>query len=177
MKGRYFTSILTVSTVLLITFQSQSIKAEETMFFCGQSNGTLATIARQKNIELPMVFWDSPDLGQSNSSRQELCDRVSEKLQDYYSKGELNYITTGTDCPDGINSCQTFACVAQTKTEGCQERFLFAIKLANPFDTPKKALERILRTHVPPERVIDETSSAVYVDLEKYLQGDYPNTE
>ena len=177
MNRRSFTSILMVSTVWFTTAITQSAKAEDTIFFCGQSNGTLATIARTQDIEVPMVFWDSPDLVTSNFSRQELCARVSEKLQNYYNTGELNYITTGTDCPSGIDSCTTFACVAQTKKEGCKERFLFAIELANPFDTPRKALERILRARVPPERVIDETSSSVYVDLEKYLQGDYPSTE
>ena len=172
-----FTSILMISTVLFTTLITQSTEAEETSFFCGKSNGILATIARTKNIEVPMVFWDSPDLGKSNLSPQELCDQVSEKLQNYYSRGELNYITTGTDCPGGIDSCQTFACVAQIEEEGCRGRFLFAIQLADPFDTPNKALQRILRTRVPQESVIDETSSSVYVDLEKYLQGDYPSTD
>ena len=177
MNGISFTHILMISTLLFATVMTKSAKAEDTNFFCGKSNGILATIARTKNIEVPMVFWNSPDLGDSNSSPQELCARVAEKLQNYYSRGELNYITTGTDCPEEIDSCQTFACVAQVKTEGCGGRFLFAIKLASPFDTPNKALQRILRTRIPPERVIDETSSSIYVNLEQYFQGDYPSTD
>ena len=177
MKRISFAPVLIVSTVLLTTVITQSTKAEDTSFFCGTSNGNLATIARTNNIEIPIVFWDSPDLVKSNDSPQELCNQVSEKLQNYYSRGELNYITTGSDCPGGIDSCQIFVCVAQTEEEGCRGRLLFAIQLADSYDTPQKALQRILRTRVPYERGIDETSSSLYVDLDKYLQGDYPSEQ
>lgn len=141
---------------------AQTSYPQDRTFFCGSSYGVPATIAKTSRGEVAMVLWNSSDLGQSDSTPQQLCEEVSDKFQTYYNRGELNYITTG-----GMNE-QTVACLAEGDQDPCQVR-LFPIK---PND-PRVRLQRIFRIRVPSSGPITETDTPIYVDLEKYLNGEY----
>jgi hypothetical protein len=139
-----------------------------TTFFCGASNGIPATIARTSGGEVPLILWDSPDIGDSGDTRQKLCEDVSQKFQNYYDSGTLNYITTGKR--DG----QVVACAAQGAGEPCSG-VLFPLKPDER--NPKSALQRILRIRVPADGPISETDTRVYINLDKYLNGKYPSLD
>lgn len=147
---------------------SQPGAAEGTTFFCGASDGIPATIARTSGGEVPVILWNSPDIGDSGDTPQKRCLDVSQKFQIYYDTGTLNYITTARR--DG----QVVACAAQGAGEPCAE-VLFPLK---PDRTnPKSALQRILRIRVPADGPISETDPRVYISLDKYLNGQYPSLD
>ncbi|NEO96601.1 MAG: hypothetical protein F6K56_43435 [Moorea sp. SIO3G5] len=141
---------------------AQTSYPQDRTFFCSSSDGVPATIAKTSRGEVAMVLWNSSDLGESDSTPQELCEEVSEKFQTYYNTGELNYITTGQ------RNQQTVACLAEGDQEPCQVT-LFPI---NP-EKPRVRLQRIFRIRVPSSGPIYETDTLIYVDLEKYLNGEY----
>ena len=175
MKRLSLVAPLAALALLPQTAVAQSSTPGNTTFFCGNLDSVPVTIARTSTGEVPIIFWNSPDLGESDSNPQERCEDVSAKLQTYYECGELNYITTGRYCPAGRESCQDFACVAQDKDEGCKGRFLFPLKLTDPYDTPGNALQRIMRIRVssdtPPT---GETPPNPYVNMQEYLNGEDP---
>lgn len=176
MKRLSLLASLAVILLLPQTAVAQSSTPGNMTFFCGNLDSVPATIARTSTGEVPIIFWNSPDLGESDTPLQERCQEVSAKFQTYYERGELNYLTTGRYCPSGRESCQDFACVAQDKDEGCKGRLLFSLQLTDPYDTPGNALQRIVRVRVssdtPP---IGETPPNPYVNMQKYLNGDYPS--
>lgn len=137
--------------------------AQEITFVCGIYENTPATIARTPTAEKPMILWNSDRLGPSEASPEELCQQVSAQLQLYHSKGELNYITTGR-----MNG-QLVACVAETEGGGCVNS-LFAL---NPERKPNTSLERIFRIRIPSSSAITETNAPLYLELDKYLHGEY----
>jgi len=142
--------------------------AEGTTFFCGASDGIPATIARIRGEEVPVILWNSPDIGDSGDTPQQRCENVSEKFQIYYESGTLNYITTARR--DG----QVVACAAEGAGEPCAE-VLFPLK--SDEKNPKSALQRILRIRVPADGPISETDPRVYISLDKYLNGQYPSLD
>ncbi|MCU0517962.1 MAG: COP23 domain-containing protein [Oscillatoria sp. Prado101] len=118
--------------------------------------------------EVPVILWNSPDIGDSGDPPQQRCQNVSEKFQIYYNTGTLNYITTARR--DG----QVVACAAQGAGEPCSE-VLFPLK--SDEKNPKSALQRILRIRVPADGPISETDLRVYISLDKYLNGQYPSLD
>ena len=142
--------------------------AENTIFFCGASDGIPATIARIRGEEVPVILWNSPDIGDSGDTPQQRCQNVSEKFQIYYNTGTLNYITTARR--DG----PVVACAAQGAGEPCAQ-VLFPLK--SDEKNPKSDLQRILRIRVPADAPISETDTRVYISLDKYLNGQYPSLD
>lgn len=146
---------------------SQPSAAEETTFFCGTSKGIPATIARTARGEVPMILWNYSTLPKPDDTRQGLCEKVSQKFQTYYEQGTLKYITT--ERRDG----QLVACVAQEENGSCSGEPLFSLR---PNETnPRATLQRIFRIRVASAAPISETNSRLYIDLDKYLKGEYPS--
>lgn len=166
MKNCSFASFVTFFALLpTVIFPSVSY-AQETTFFCGTEEGVPATIARTSQREVAMVLWSAEQLNQSDSSPEQLCQEVSQRFQTYYNQGKLNYITTGR-----VNR-QNVACVAQAEGGSCNG-FLFAL---NPEIKPKVALQRMFRIRVPSDGPINETGTPLYINLERYFNGEYPST-
>ncbi|MGB7440612.1 MAG: COP23 domain-containing protein [Coleofasciculaceae cyanobacterium] len=166
MKSRSFASLITFFAFLpTVIFPSVSY-AEETTFFCGTTEGVPATIARTSQGEVAMVLWSAEQLNQPDSNPEQLCQEASQRFQTYYNQGKLNYITTGR-----VNR-QNVACVAQQEGGACNG-FLFAL---NPEIKPKVALQRMFRIRVPSAGPISETGTPLYINLERYFNGEYPST-
>lgn len=152
--------------LLTTTNITQPSAAEEITFFCGTSNDTPATIARTSRGEVPVIVWNSSNVGSSSDTPQQRCEDVSQKFQTYYSNGTLKYITTER------KNGQLVACVAPKENEPCTG-VLFPLNSTE--GSPKDTLQRIFRIRVASAAPISETRDRVYISLDKYLNGDYPN--
>jgi hypothetical protein len=146
---------------------SQPGAVEETTFFCGTSKGVPATIARTPRGEVPMILWNSSTLPKSGDTPQDLCKNVSQKLQNYYAQGTLKYITTER------RQGQLVACIAQAENGSCSGEPLFFLRSNE--SNPRATLQRIFRIRVASTAPISETNSRLYIDLDKYLKGEYPS--
>lgn len=168
MKTQSETLIFSAFAIALLatTAISQPSAAEDTTFFCGTSNGIPATIARTSHGDVPLIVWNSSNLGRSGDTPQQRCEDVSKKFQTYYNNGTLKYITTER------RNGQLVACVAPKENEPCTG-VLFSLNSneTNPRDT----LQRIFRIRVASTAPISETGTRVYISLDKYLNGEYPN--
>ncbi|MEQ8994893.1 MAG: COP23 domain-containing protein [Coleofasciculus sp. B1-GNL1-01] len=143
---------------------------QDVTFFCGTSEGVPATLARTSQGVVPMILWNSPDINTSGSTAAELCQDVSQKLQTSYQNGEFNYISTRR--VDG----QTVACLVENEVGGCRES-LFALMdgSSHPRNNPRAALQRIMRIRVPLTGPIPEPLPPILINLERYLNSEYPS--
>jgi hypothetical protein len=149
------------------TFISQPSKAQSTTFFCGTSNGIPATLARTPRGEVPMILWNSSTIGESGDAPQERCEEVSKRLQTYYNSGKLKYITTGK------RNDQLVVCVAQEENGSCTDEPLFPLNSND--SNPSATLQRIFRIRVTSAAPISETRTRIYINLNQYLNGEYPS--
>jgi hypothetical protein len=164
----YIGSVSTFAIAFLsASVLSQPTTAEETAFFCGTSQGVPATIARTPRGEVPIIFWNSSTLSKSGDMPQKLCEEVSQKFQTYYKNGTLKYITTER------KNGQLVACVAQEENGSCSGEPLFSLNSNE--SNPRVTLQRIFRIRVASAAPINETNSRLYINLDKYLKGEYPS--
>ena len=153
--------------LLSATTINQSSSAEDTTFFCGSSNGVPATIVRTPRGEVPMIVWNSSNLGGSGDTPQKQCEEVSKRFQTDYNSGTLKYITTER------RNGQLVVCLAQNEKEPCSGEPLFVLNSSND-SKPSDTLQRIFRIRVVSAAAISETGDRVYISLDKYLKGEYP---
>jgi hypothetical protein len=139
--------------------------AQQITFFCGLSDAVPATLARTPQGEVLIVRWDASTLGEFSTTPQNLCKQVSQTLQTYYNRGELKYITTGKQ------GDQPMVCLAEKQGGACTE-VLFSL---NEQKKPGTALQETFRIRVPSTGPISETPTPIYIDIEKYLNGEYPS--
>ncbi|MEB3831628.1 COP23 domain-containing protein [Phormidium sp. CCY1219] len=137
---------------------------EPTRFFCGTIEGSPATIARTPEGEIAIAIWKPTDLNPPATDLQQHCEETSQRFQTYYESGQLNYITTGM--MDG----ELVACVALAENEPCNG-MLFVL---NGDRNPRGSLQRIFRIRVASAQPISETSARLYINIDKYLNGEYP---
>ncbi|MGL5064260.1 MAG: COP23 domain-containing protein [Microcoleus sp.] len=64
-------------------------------FFCGMSEGKPATIVRTPRGNITLIIWKNADLA-SGLSREQRCEEVSARFQQFNQNGDLRYIKTGT---------------------------------------------------------------------------------
>jgi hypothetical protein len=173
MKKHPFAPVVAYIALSITTVFPQVGYAEDTplLFLCSTTNSVPATIARTPHGDVPIVFWNSPDLGSSDATLIEQCEEVSRRFQTRYNDGTFNYITTG------IIDGQLVTCAAQSQGGACSEP-LFNLQdhqseSASPPSRPSLQLQRILRIRVPTDGPIHETPPRIYIDLERYLNGGY----
>ncbi len=165
MKNSPFTPIIVAiafSANATLTLPSLA-EADET-FFCGTSDGVPATLARTSEGIEPIILWNSPYLGESDSTPEELCEKVSQQFQTNDSNGQLNYITTGR------RNRKTMACIADIEGGACRE-FLFTLRADLK---PRTALQRLLEIRIESDGSTTETGTPVYVSVERRLNNEYP---
>lgn len=89
MKLQYFSPVFAAAAIALGTppALSDSAPTQGKTIFCQIRNGTPTTIARTADGEsLPLFHWRTDALPDSLNPQQ-LCQDVSEKLQNYYAEG------------------------------------------------------------------------------------------
>ena len=155
--------LVPIFAVCLSTFSASVAYSQETRplreFYCGTSDGEPATIVRipEKNKEFALIQWMREIPGMT---RQERCEIVSNRFQQYYDQGILRYMKGAR-----MNR-QPVVCVAENETSMDCAGLLWTLE---PRDNPTSAIQRlrIVSTHV--RNPLSE-SPTVYVDMRELLE-------
>lgn len=183
MKPHLFTSLLltaaTAVTALGTVAQSQPVVAQtntsQTSFFCGQAEGSPATIARTPRGDVVMIRY-TKDMG--NFDPQTRCQQVSSRFQTAYVNKTLRFLTSGS-----LNG-QRIICVAQSRTGGCKPTgLLFTLRpqdnerqvLANLINQSRYATAPAIIQNCVPKREVD-LSKPVTIDVNEFLYQCPPET-
>ncbi len=138
-------------------------------FICGTSQGAPATVALTSRGYVPVVRWSSGYFSRSGFSPQARCKTVSDKFQQYYKNGMLNYLTAS------YQNRQPVVCVAASKGGPCAG-VLFTLK---PTANPMATLRQLMRVRVQAGTVLNESTGGSlptnpaderYLDMREYLQ-------
>lgn len=133
-------------------------------FSCSTSKGAPATVAHTSRGKIPIIRWVSSTFAEAGYTADYRCKVVSEKFQEYYKAGTLNYLTTGTA------NRQPVICVASTKGGPCSG-VLFTLK---PGSNPWLTLTRLMNVRVQAGPPLNESSAGVSIDESQYIDvNDY----
>ncbi|MGF1604195.1 MAG: COP23 domain-containing protein [Thermosynechococcaceae cyanobacterium] len=160
MKLKKLVPILAVSAITYAaTLATDSAAAAEQLFSCGQSGGVPSTMAKTSRGMVPVIKWSSDYFNNSGYSSVKRCQIVSDKFQQYYETGELNYLTTGR-----LNR-QDVVCVAKARLGACSG-VLFTLK---PGSNPGRTLQRLMDVRLRASGPLNETSERVYIKFDDFL--------
>ena len=158
MKSVRIASVLAFAA-LAWTTATGSASAVEQRFSCGQSGGVPATMAKTSRGLIPVIKWTSSHFSNSGYSPLRRCQLVSDKFQQYYATGELNYLTTGR-----VNS-QNVVCVTKARLGACNG-VLFTLK---PGSNPGRTLQQLMDVRLRASGPLSETYERVYIEMDKFL--------
>jgi Circadian oscillating protein COP23 len=144
-------------------------------FFCGKSRNpvtgdeTPTTIARTKRGNVLVIHWKSTVFvnGLNDFTPESRCIEVSRRFQEFYSQGNLSYLTTGK-----INN-QNVICVAQEYGGACKGLLL----TLEPKDNPQVVLRDLMDVRVNARGPITRGTDAPYIDVEEFLDTAPVQTE
>jgi hypothetical protein len=164
-------SLLASFAVLGTIAPAQAGEKPTAKFKCGTSQGVPATIATTTRGDMPVIRWASNYFSGKGYSAQYRCQVVSNKFQQYYSSGMLNYLTTG------VSNRQPVVCVAKVKGGPCAG-VLFTLK---PGSDPWTTLTRLMNVRTQAGPVLNESTSSAppepsaidgkYVDMSVFLNS------
>ena len=158
MKNQSLTKILTAfASALLVSAiatQPSNAQSTSTTFFCGTYEGKPTTIVRIREINIPIIPWNSSYFSDSAWTPERRCQEVSRRFQIYYQQGSLNYLTTRE-----IGN-MSIICAVETKRSSCQ-KLLFTLKLGLD---PNLFLKRLFN-----HGAINEYLDRIYIDLDKHF--------
>lgn len=160
--------LLAVGTATALTPPSRAQNNTGSVFYCGTSNGEPATIAKTASIgDVPMIVWAYSGFG-SEFTPEKRCQIVTQRFQQYYEEGTLDYVTT-----ERIRGYNT-VCVARTQGGSCEGRVLFTLP---PDDqNPNKAIETVFGGFGPYRNNCGVSSpfgdgGKVYVNVRSFIQN------
>jgi hypothetical protein len=173
MKLQLFTAIVSVSVFGLLgnLVYSNSASAQTASFICDTSKVVPVTVARTQQGDIPVIKWVRDDFSGSGYPPEKRCAEVSSRFQDYHSKGQLNFLTTGR-----MNG-QNVVCVAARQGGPCTG-LLFTLR---PNANPGKILQALMAVRVRSSGPLNETTERIYIDMNQYLEAastgkDYVNS-
>jgi Circadian oscillating protein COP23 len=165
------TILLALSLPVIPLFTAMS-EAATPIFACTEVDGRLATAVKTKKADVPLIYWDSSHLETIGFSAKVRCQKVTERFQSMYSKGQLKYLVAGT-----VNR-QPVICGAKVNRAGCNNsNMLFTLK---PGSDPRIVLKRLndVRNRAAGSAAVEESgggntnnpSSDTHVDMEDWLK-------
>ncbi len=164
MKSAKIASVLAFTALTFAVVKSPASAAER-RFACGRSGGVPTTMAKTSRGLVPVIKWTSDHFSQSGFSPLRRCQIVSDKFQQYYESGELNFLTTGrVSYPNKIDY-QNVVCVAKARLGACNG-VLFTLK---PGSNPGRTLQRLMDVRLRASGPLNETSGRVYIEMEQFL--------
>lgn len=173
MKLQLFTSIFAVSVLASLGNLAidNSVNAQTASFICDTSKDVPVTIAKTKQGDIPVIKWVRNDFSGSGYPPEKRCVEVSSRFQDYHSKGQLNFLTTGR-----MNG-QNVVCVAARQGGPCTGLLFTLRQDANP----GRILQALMAVRVRSSGPLNETTERVYINMSQYLQAastgkDYVNS-
>ncbi|MDJ1180438.1 COP23 domain-containing protein [Roseofilum sp. BLCC_M91] len=154
-----------VSLTALSIALPQPSQAQSARFYCGTSQGSPATLANTPRGVVPVIVWQSPYFEASGYSPQRRCQEVSSRFQTFYSKGSLEYLTTG------IVNGYPVICVSQTNGGSCADtEVLFTLKQG---DDANRVLQQMFDVRSgasgPLYQSTGRRPTKLYIDMENYL--------
>jgi Circadian oscillating protein COP23 len=131
-------------------------------FFCGTSaHGMPTTYVNTPTGNLPLIRWNSRYFADSGYTPSARCQDVSQRFNTFYSRGILNYITTGY-----VNNMPV-VCVASAKGGPCTE-VLFTLK---PRENATQVIQQLFDVRVGASGPLYESESRIYVDMRPYTDS------
>jgi Circadian oscillating protein COP23 len=129
--------LLSLTTVTVVSvnslFAPSSQAGSATSFVCDKSEGELATVAKTKTGDVPIVIWSSTAF--EGFTPQVRCKQVSARFQSLYSSGQLKYITAGT-----LNQRPVVCATKKISSVCTNQNLLYTLK---PNSDPKQVIERL----------------------------------
>jgi hypothetical protein len=149
-----------VGTPSLLRLPTTETVAQTQKFFCDTSGSIPATVAQTRRGNVRLITWERVITGQYTPLQR--CQQVSNRFQEFHSKGWLRFITSGRRGGSNV------ICVAEAKNQPCRpEGMLFTL---SPENKPTQVLAKMFQMNLAgPGQEIRETTSRVYVDLEDCL--------
>lgn len=172
--GRFSLVFLMVITSSLTINKTAS--AEGVKFICANNDkGQPTTFASSGRGNIPMIIWQT-ELG-GEFTPQKRCEMVSEKFQNFYDRGILQFLTTGYILAKSGNPIN-FICPATSDGGGCvclrnnssnceEYEVLYTLK---PGDSPSTKLQQLMDLRLGASGPINETNQRIYIDMNQYLR-------
>jgi hypothetical protein len=166
-------SMAIASIGLLITtiyFDKSAIIAQPTVkvsFFCGRTNdGNLDPVTMMgvssKREHQPIVVWRN-ELG--NMSPEQRCEKTFAKFQSAWDRGNLQYITAGTDRSSG----RGLICAVRSRDTDCDSsQVLFAV---NNRQKAGEIIEVLYASMRKSGRPLYQSSSEESIDMKELIDS------
>lgn len=168
MKLQSAIALLTASALALSVSacNSSSSTSQKVTFSCGIKKGIPTTVAQTSQSEIPLIRWVSDFGSEVGYTPEKRCEEVSQRFQQYYNQGILNFVTTGRE------NNQNIICVSSKDGGACQG-LLFTLK---PSDNPSLVIGQMFEVSSKASGAIDQSSSSdsppppIYIDINKLLK-------
>lgn len=132
-----------------------------TTFSCRSNNGVPTTIASTPRGNISLISWAYNLGNEAGYTPQKRCEEVSNRFQQYYDQGVLNFVTTGR------KNNQNIICVSSEKGGACQG-LLFTLK---PSDNPSEVIQLMFDVAGYASSPIEQSySSGIYIDINDLLE-------
>lgn len=165
MKLQSAIALLTAASALVLSVSacSSNSTSEKVTFSCDTNNGVPATVAKTSYRITPLIRWVSDFGGEVGYTPQKRCEEISNRFQQYYNQGVLNFVTTGRQ------NNQNIICVSSEKGGACQG-LLFTLK---PSDNPSQVIEQMFEVPGYASGPLEQDSSSdfprIYIDINELL--------
>lgn len=141
---------LTVFALVLSVSACSSNTYEKVSFSCTTRNGVPTTVAQTSQGTIPVIRWVSDFGNEVGYTPQKRCEEVSNRFQQYYNQGVLNFVTTGRQ------NNQNIICVSSEKGGTCQG-LLFTLK---PSDNPSQVIQQMFEGTGYASSPLEQSSSS-----------------
>ncbi len=133
---------------------------EEDRFFCGTDGyGVPTTFVANSSESLPLIRWESHYFSGSGYDPQTRCEHVTDRFNNFYEAGVLNYITTG------VVNRQPVVCVSGYIGGPCTD-VLFTLK---PWEDATQTIQQLFDVRAGAAGPLSESGDRVYIDFGQHL--------
>ncbi|QSJ17593.1 COP23 domain-containing protein [Nostoc sp. UHCC 0702] len=158
---KFFVPVIAVFLSAANPFAANATPRPERIFFCGTSDGEPATMVRipEKNEETALIRWVRELNSSVGITRQERCEMVSARFQEFYNQGTLAYMR------GGIMNRQKVVCVSETKPGPCVG-LLWTLRNR---DEPNEVIKQLGIVSAYKRAPLNQ-SDILYVDMNELLE-------
>ncbi|RCJ32590.1 hypothetical protein A6769_27325 [Nostoc punctiforme NIES-2108] len=162
MKFQSLITLIAISTLTLniTACNGSQSSSEKITFSCGVKNDVPTTVGKTLRGEISIIRWVSDFGAEVGYTPQKRCEEVSNRFQEYYNQGILNYITTGRQ-----NNYDTL-CVSSENGGAC-DGLLLTLK---PGDSASSLIPQLFDVASLGSGPIEQSSSKISIDFKKLLE-------
>lgn len=161
MNTQFLAPIIAVFLTAANALTASGTPRPERTFFCGTSNDAPATMVRipEENEEIALIRWVRELPSSVGITRQQRCEIVSAKFQEYYDQGILAYMR------GGLMNGQKVVCVAESMPGPCVG-LLWTLR---PKDEPNEVIKQLSIVSAYKRAPLNQ-SDILYVNMNELLQ-------